>query len=71
MNIYTIMLQGSVYYSSLSLHPSVMSLFSHIAANSVAEVEGPPTGKHVFLPFEDVKDGVPFVGANQKMRTGH
>lgn len=49
MNIHTVMLQGSVYYSSLSLHLSVMSLFSHIAANSVAEVEGLLIGKHVLL----------------------
>lgn len=69
MNIHTVVLQGSVYYSSLPLHLSVMSLFSHIANNSVAEVEGPLIGKRVLLQFEDVKDGVPFVGANQKMRT--
>lgn len=71
MNIHTVVLQGSVYYSSLSLHLSVMSLFSHIAANSVAEVEGLLIGKCVLLPFEDVKDGVPFIVANQKMRTCH
>lgn len=66
MNIHTVVLQGSVYYSSLSLHLSVMSLFSHIAANSVAEVEGLLIGKHVLLQFEDVKDGVPFIVPTRK-----
>lgn len=37
-----------------------MSLFSHIAANSVAEVGGALIGKRALLQFEDVKDGRAF-----------